>query len=172
MEKDSLTKFIEKIRQAWGPLDSKLVLRSQALLEELARAPETEPWLKELQGDLRESRELYRDPEHGFMLLAHTEHEGLYRNPHDHGSGWVIYAVQSGEMEMGTYGRIVNEQGEVKVVRREKYSVKSGQSRVYLPGDIHDTKCISKSVLMLRLTSCDLKAEMQARRMQRYDDCR
>jgi len=168
MKIDSLTKFIKDIRQAWGPLDSKLVEKNQALLEELARAPVTEPWLAALQGDLHESRELYRDGEHGFILLAYTESKGLYRDPHNHGDGWVIYAVQSGEMEMGTYALIDDKQGCVEIVRRERYHVKAGESRVYLPGDIHDTKCISSSVMMLRLTSCDLKAELQAGRMQRY----
>lgn len=46
--------------------------------------------------------ELYRDPEQGFILLAHSEKKDLYRVPHDHGGGWVISAVQSGEIEMKT----------------------------------------------------------------------
>lgn len=50
--------------------------------------------------------------------------------------------------------------------------MKPGESRVFLPGDIHDTKCMSKTVLMLRLTSLDLKVEMQAGRMRRYDDAK
>lgn len=170
MEKDSLTKFIEEIRKAWGPLDSKLVMKGQALLEELTRAPETEPWLAALQDDLHESRELYHDSEHGFILLAHTEKKGLYRVPHDHGNGWVIYAVQRGEMEMGTFARLEGNDGEAKIIRRDKYRVEAGQSRVYLPGDIHETRCISDSVLMFRLTSCNLKVEMQAKRMRRYGD--
>jgi len=39
---------------------------------------------------------------------------------------------------------------------------------VYLPGDIHDTRCVSDSVLMLRLTSCDLKQEEKLGYMTRY----
>ncbi len=81
MEKDSLTKFIEGIRQVWGPLDSELVMNAQALMEELVRTPISESWLAALQGDLDESRELYRDPEHGFIILAHTEHEGCIGSP-------------------------------------------------------------------------------------------
>lgn len=167
MKKDSLTKFIEEIRKIWGPLDSKLVMKTQALLEDLVHAPISEPWLAALPEDLDESRELYRDAKHGFILLAHTENEGLYRQPHDHGNGWVIYAVQRGEMEMGTYGR-TERQGNVEIVQREKYRMTAGESRVYLPGDIHDTKCVSSSILMLRLTSCDLKTELQEKRMHRY----
>lgn len=168
MKQDSLAQFIKNIREAWGPLNSDFLARSQSLLEKLAKAPNSEPWLSALQGDLSESHELYRDQEHGFLLLAHTENEGLYRLPHDHGSGWVIYSVQRGEMEMGTYGRIAKENGELEIVRRDSYRVQQGESRVYLPGDIHDTKCISKSVLMIRLTSVDLKEEKRAGRMHQY----
>ena len=162
MKQDSLSKFIERVRAGWGPLNTKLVEKTRALMEELANAPLSEPWLAELQASLPEGRELYRDLKHGFILLAHTESAGLYRPPHDHGEGWVIYAVQRGLMEMGTYGLSGG------LVRRESYRVEAGQSRAYLPGDIHDTKCLSSSVLMLRLTSCDLKEEMKAGRMKIY----
>ena len=53
-----------------GPVDSNLIAQAQVLLRELARAPSTEPWLRELQGDALVSRELYRDPKHGFLLLG------------------------------------------------------------------------------------------------------
>lgn len=168
MQHDSLTHFIKNIRKAWGPLNSQLLAKSQLLLTELANAPDTEHWLTALQGDLSLGCELYRDAECGFLLLAHAEKEGLYRLPHDHGSGWVIYSVQKGEMEMGTYGRIPIENGEQLLVQRDSYRVRQGDSRVYLPGDIHDTKCISSSVVMLRLTSVDLKEEKRAGRMHQY----
>lgn len=169
MLQNSLTKFIKNIRHVWGPLDSNLVAKSQSLIDELVKASDDEPWLAELQGELTESKELYRDSDHGFILLAHTEKKDLYRVPHDHGSGWVIYSVQRGEMEMGTFGRIEKQNGEFDIVKRESYRVHPGESRVYLPGDIHDTKCISNSVLMLRLTSTDLKEEKRAGRMHQYD---
>jgi hypothetical protein len=168
MQQDSLTKFIKNIREVWGPLDSALVAKSQSLLSELVQASPDEPWLAELQGDLAESKELYRDLEHGFVLLVHTEKKDLYRLPHDHGGGWVIYIVQRGEMEMGTYGLVKKQDGEFTIVKRESYRVQQGESRVYLPGDIHDTKCISSSVLMFRLTSTDLKEEKRAGRMHQY----
>lgn len=168
MKQDSLNKFIESIRPIWGELDSNLVAKSQIFLEELTKASHSEPWLMELQRTLRGSQELYRDPNHGFILMAHREEKGLYRAPHDHGNGWVLYSVQSGEMEMGTYGRIREARSEPRLVRREVYRVRQGESRVYLPGDIHDTKCISDSVLMFRLTSCDLELEKQQGRMNKY----
>jgi hypothetical protein len=168
MKQDSLSKFIQEIRQVWGPLNSELVAKSQVLMEKLASSPSGEAWIANIQG-IENSLELYRDPEHGFILLAHIEKEGLYRAPHDHGNGWVVYAVQSGQMEMRTYGRLKGEHGKEALVRRDKYRMNPGEARAYLPGDIHDTRCISDSVLMLRLTSGDLKKEKREGRMSQYD---
>jgi predicted metal-dependent enzyme (double-stranded beta helix superfamily) len=168
MNNNSLDRFITEIRRAWQPLNTETVATCRQLLEELSKAPSSETWLSELLNSTQGNKELYRDPQHGFMLIAHTEEKGLYRPPHDHGSGWVIYAVQSGEMEMGTYRAITNQKGEMKLVRREQYRMQPGDCKVFLPGDIHDTLCRSNSVLMLRLTSCDLKKEDQDGRMIKY----
>lgn len=151
MKKDPLLKFINNMQQIWGPLDSNLVAKAHLLLEELLVDPDFKV------EDSPESRKLYQDPKHGFVLLAHTEEKDMYRPPHDHGNGWVIYGVKRGEIEMGTYN--------LNLVRRNKEQLKQGDARVYLPGDIHDTKCLSDSVLMLRFTSCDLETEKQQGRM-------
>lgn len=164
----SLQTFIADVAAAWGPLTTETVARCHRLLATLARAPATEPWLAELHRHLPEDTELYRDPAHGFVLLTHAEQEGRYRIPHDHGRGWVIYAVQHGEMEMSTYARITEPDGTLRLVQREVYRMGPGDCRVFLPGDIHDTRCISSSVLMLRLTSCDLKRENAEGRLTRY----
>src|SRR5690349_4113901 len=93
MSENSLETFVEGVRLAWGPLTSELITECLARIEALAKAPATEGWLAALQRDLPESRELYRDPAHGFLLLAHAEALGRYWSPHDHGRGWVIYAL-------------------------------------------------------------------------------
>nr|MBK7068597.1 hypothetical protein [Deltaproteobacteria bacterium] len=103
------------------------------------------------------------------MLLAHTEDAGLYRPPHDHGRGWVIYAVQQGEIEMGTYARVVGTGGEVQLVKRDSTLVRAGQVKVFLPGDIHDTRCITGPALLFRFTERDLKKEdKEEHRVTRY----
>lgn len=168
MTNNSLETFIDGVRSAWGPLTTEIVARSRRLLEDLARAPETDPWLAALLRDAPEDRELYRDPEHGFLLLTHVEREGRYRVPHDHGRGWVIYAVQHGEMEMGSYARVIDANGAMSLVQRDVSRVRAGECRVYLPGDIHDTRCVSSDVRMYRFTSCDLKVEDREGRMTRY----
>jgi len=168
MSKNALATFIKEIRLTWGPLTSELIAGCRARIEALLSAPVSEAWLAELQRGLPESKELYRDPEHGFVLLAHAETKGLYRSPHDHDRGWVIYAVQQGEMEVGTYARVQDTDGGVRLVRREAYRVRPGQAKVYLPGDIHDTRCTADTVLYYRFTERDLKKEREAHHMTQY----
>lgn len=153
----------------WGPLTMELIAASQLHIEALAKAPPDEPWLAELHRDQPASRELYRDPVHGFVLLAHVETASLYRSPHDHGRAWVIYAVQQGESEMGTYGRVKSADGKVRLVKRNATLVKPGQAQVYLPGDIHDTLCVAGPALLFRFTERDLKKEdLAERKVTRY----
>jgi len=169
MPNTSLETFIAATRDAWGPLTTELVTACQAGLERLARSPASEPWLAALHRDRPVNEELYRDPDHGFVLLAHTEHQGLYRPPHDHGRSWVIYALQSGEIEMGGYARIETAEGEVRLVKRDSTLMRAGDARVYLPGDIHDTRCVSDSALLFRFTERDLRIEdRQEGRVTRY----
>jgi hypothetical protein len=95
------------------------------------------------------------------MLIAHTEQQGLYRPPHDHGRAWVVYGVQSGELEVGTYAKVSDAQGNVRLVRRDMHVLRPGEARAYLPGDIHDTRCLSETALLFRFTERDLRHEDQ-----------
>jgi hypothetical protein len=167
MKKNSLQRFTESASVSWGPLTSELVASSRRRMEALLETPATEEWLSDLHDEAAESRELYRDPAHGFLLLAHAESPGLYRPPHDHGRGWVIYAVQRGEVEMGTYARVHDARGKVQLVKRDSSVLRAGQTGVYLPGDIHDTRCTAGPLLLFRFTSCDLKKENLTRYAQR-----
>jgi hypothetical protein len=169
MAKNSLEKFIEEVRKIWEPLTSEVVAGCRQHLEEFVKAPSTEEWLAALHREAPAYNEMYRDPTQGFVLLAHTEPAGLYRPPHDHGRGWVIYAIQQGEIEMGTYARIEAPDGSVKLVKRDSTLVRPGQVQVYLPGDIHDTRCISGPALLFRFTERDLKKEdKEEHRVTRY----
>lgn len=166
---NTLEKFIGDVRSVWGPLSSEVVAGCQQYLETLVNSPVTEPWLATLHLEASERRELHRDPDHGFVLLAHTEPTGLYRPPHDHGRAWVIYAVQQGAIEVTTYARIEDPDGSMKLVRRAATVIWAGQSQLYLPGDIHDTRCIDGPALLFRFTERDLKKEeKEAGRLTRY----
>lgn len=166
---DALATFIERTRAAFGPLTSEMVAAVHAQLEQLTKAHSGERWLQALHAEAPASKELYRDPDHGFLLLAHSEQAGLYRPPHDHGRGWVIYALQRGEMEIATYVRVEDVDGRVRLVKRDSSLLRPGEARVYLPGDIHDTRCVSGPSLLFRFTERDLKKEDQeAHRVTRY----
>ena len=163
----ALDLFAGRVRDNWGPLTTELISNCSAHLAELLQAPQAEAWLANLCHERPESRELYRDPVHGFVLLAHTEAEERYRVPHDHGESWVIYGVLHGEMEMGTYAR-VEEKGEgTRLVKRGSTRVRPGDVQVYLPGDIHDTRCVSGPAIQFRFTARDLRLETN---MVRYAD--
>lgn len=167
MNRNTLETTVEGIQSVWGPLSTEVIDGCRRHLESLLRAPATEEWLSALHRDLPANRELYRDAARGFVLLAHTEDAGLYRPPHDHGRGWVIYAVQRGEIEMGSYARVVDADGRVRLVQRDATLVSAGEARVYLPGDIHDTRCVTGPTLLYRFTERDLKRED---RVTRYVD--
>jgi hypothetical protein len=169
MDVTSLQGFTQGVRSAWGPLTSELVSLCQGRMEAMLRADPGEAWLAALHREQPASEELYRDPGHGFVLLAHTERAGLYRPPHDHGRSWVIYGVQRGEIEMRSYARVQAPGGEGRLVRRDATVVRAGQAMVYLPGDIHDTRCLTDTALLFRFTERDLRAEDRVHhRLTRY----
>ena len=169
MARNSFEMSIEGIRSVWGPISTEVVAACRGHLEALVKASAAEEWLAALHREAPANKELYRDPTHGFVLLAHTEPAGLYRPPHDHGRGWVIYAMQHGEIEMGTYGRVLDLDGNIRLVKRGSTLVRPGQVQVYLPGDIHDTRCVAGPALLLRFTERDLKKEdNENRNVTRY----
>lgn len=164
MTSDSLDSFVTAIRAAWGPISSELVSTCRQGLETLVRADPAEAWLAALLAERPASRELHRDPTSGFMLLAHNENEGLYRPPHDHGRAWVVYGIQSGELEIRTYAKVAGPSGEPRLVLRDTGVLKPGEARAYLPGDIHDTRCLTGSAMLFRFTERDLRREDQVER--------
>ncbi|HAJ03062.1 MAG TPA: hypothetical protein DCX75_12280 [Brevundimonas sp.] len=169
MDRTALQSFTDDVRSRWGPLTSELAEACQAAMESLLRASPEEAWLARLHQEAPASAELHRDLDHGFMLLGHTEQAGLYRPPHDHGRSWVLYGIQRGEIEMRTYARSESDDGAVRLVRRNTTLVRAGQAQLYLPGDIHDTRCVSDTALLFRFTERDLRVEdREHHRLTRY----
>lgn len=159
MSANSLDRFIAAVGGDWGPLTTPLAAKCRQHLAELTLASPAEDWLAALHAEEPSSHELLRDAANGYMLLAHTEQRGLYRPPHDHGRAWVVYGVQSGELEVGTYAKIADDHGEVRLVRRDMHVLRPGEARAYLPGDIHDTRCRTETALLFRFTERDLRHE-------------
>lgn len=169
MTTNNLQKFVAGVRADWAPISTGLVARCRQHLAELTLADPAEDWLAALHGEQPTSRELHHDPDNGFMLLAHLEQSGLYRPPHDHGRAWVLYAVQSGGIEVGTYAAVPDPERGVRLVRRDMHVLRPGEARAYLPGDIHDTRCLSETALLFRFTERDLRHEDQVEhRMTRF----
>lgn len=164
MNANALGRFGAAVRSDWGPISSGLVAKCRQHLAELTLADPEQDWLAGLLVERPSARELLRDRAAGFMLLAHAERGGLYRPPHDHGRAWVLYGVQSGELEVCTYGKVEDEHGRVRLVRRDMHVLRPGEARAYLPGDIHDTRCLSDEALLFRFTERDLRHEDQVER--------
>jgi hypothetical protein len=146
---------IKRIQDEWKDLNPGSISRIRSVVAAIA-------------ADLPGLGELHRD-ERGFILLSYAEEKGTYRRPHDHGDAWVIYVVVSGEVEMGGYVKVKQEGGKFKPFLIEREKLSAGDARVYYPGDIHDTRCLSEKAVILRLTSGDLKEEERLGRMSRFE---
>ena len=80
--------------------------------------------------------------------------------------------MQSGALEVGTYARVTDPSGRVRLVRRDTHVLRPGEARAYLPGDIHDTRCLSDTALLFRFTERDLRHEDQVEhRLTRFVEC-
>ena len=160
MTSTSLDDFIATARSAWSDGGTGLVEACTAALAKLSRVDACEKWLAALHSEKPATRELHRDAR-GFVLLAHTENEALYRPPHDHGRAWVVYAVQSGALEVGTYEKVTGPDGETRLLERNRSVLRPGEARAYLVGEVHDTRCLSETALLFRFTERDLRHEDQ-----------
>lgn len=170
MTSNSLQQFIEEAQTGWSGLDSDTVRRLRQALERLAANCAHEPWLRRIHEEKPDTVELYRDETSGFILLAHTERKRTYRPPHDHGSGWVFYILQHGEIRLGTYKLVTDRHGHSSLVTRGALTKHPGECSVYLPGDIHDTECMSDYIVQFRLTSSDFTKEKAEGRMTIFAD--
>lgn len=170
MPQSSLDHFVNQVRRHWTGLNSETITRTHESLRELTSTPEKEPWLSEIHQLKPATKKLYQDPDQGFILLAHAERRGLYRPPHDHGAGWVFYAVQHGESRMTTYKAITFPNGATRLVSRGAFKMTNGHSAVFLPRDIHDTECCSDYLIQFRLTSSDFSREKEEGRMIQYTE--
>lgn len=85
---------------------------------------------------------LYRDPDLGFCIVAHTYPEANTASPHHHGPAWAIYGQAEGVTEM-TDWRLVREPKDGaagKVAPERTYTLRPGDAHVYNEGDIHSPK--------------------------------
>lgn len=166
--KNNIESAVSKIQRYWRSPEMSSVSGIRSVMETLARDLKVRDLLQDRLRGVSNALELHRDQENGFILLAYSESQGHYRIPHDHGEAWVAYAVASGEVEMGSYFKFGLPNGQHRLILKEREKLSSGETRIYFPGEIHDTRCLSEDAVILRLTSADLKEEERLGRMHRY----
>lgn len=82
---------------------------------------------------------LYRDPDLGFCIVAHTYTESIAASPHHHGPAWAIYGQAEGTTEMTDWRltRAPEDGAAGKVAAERTYSLQPGDAHVYNESDIH-----------------------------------
>lgn len=159
VEEDSLGRYLAEVRSLWGDgKEPQLPFRVKRLLENfLTSINPQKPWISLLIERGLPAQELYRDKEHGFILMGHVHDKGHSNLPHDHGPCWVLYGVYHGVIEITTYQRTDNggAPGRAMLEKKELHRLTPGVVIPYLPGEIHSTFTAEPSVVF-RFLSCDL----------------
>jgi hypothetical protein len=156
------------IKKSWEDLNIDSIGKIRSMVGVMASDPEIQSYLQEVTRELPKGLEIHRDTAEGFILLAYPESKATYRAPHNHGNAWVIYAVVSGEVEMGSYINSLRADGADRLILKSRETLKVGDTQIYYSGEIHDTFCKSENAVALRLTSTDLREEEKAGRMKRF----
>ena len=168
--RNKIEKAVIEIQNSWKNLTMESILRMKSNLEQLGQDQEV---IRDLASQTRNHEhglELFRDPSDGFILLGYSERQDTYRKPHDHGLAWVIYTVVSGEMEMRNYFKVMQLGGQFRLIQKNGERLLPGDTRIYFPGEIHDTRCATDHATILRFTSSDLKEEESLGRTWRHQD--
>ena len=61
----------------------------------------------------------------------------------------------------GVLAKVAADGGGARLVLRDSSLLRAGEARAYLPGDIHDTRCLTENALLFRFTERDLRHEDQ-----------
>jgi hypothetical protein len=158
---NSLENYIAEVRSVWGDgKDPQLPFKVAALMEKLFAATNPEdPWMAELISEGKPSRELYRDPDYGFIQMGHIHKQGHGNKPHDHGPCWVVYGSYKGVTEITKYKRTDDRsQPRVAILEKERLDrLTPGVVVPYLPGDIHSTHAVEGPGVVFRFLSYDLE---------------
>ena len=158
---NTLNRYIAEIRSIWGDgNDPQLPFKVAALMENLftSTGPE-DPWMAELIREGKPSRELWRDPDCGFIQMGHVHKQGHGNRPHDHGPCWVVYGAYSGVTEITKYRRIDDgsQPGAATLEKERLDRLSPGVVKPYLRGDIHSTNAVQGPSVVFRFLSYDLE---------------
>jgi hypothetical protein len=165
---NALSTFTRNVHAAWRPLSTELIDEGRRQGEALLQAAPSEDWLAALHREKPANQELYRDPDHGFVLLAHTELQGLFAPARP----WTSLGDVCRPVGRDRNANLCPRRGSQDRCspRPAGCNARSGRTgQVYLPGDIHDTRCLSDSALLFRFTERDLRVEDKVHhRVTRY----
>lgn len=160
-------RYIEELRALWKDSnDANLPFKVKAAMERmLASTRPGDPWMAEIIRDGQPSRELYRDPEYGFIQMGHVHPQGHGNLPHDHGPCWVVYGAYQGLTEISLYERSDDGKNAEKADLRTKEVHKLGPGVVYpyLTGHIHSTHAAETPAVVFRFLSADLNKILRRR---------
>ncbi len=100
---------------------------------------------------------LYKDPDFGFQVMAHTNRGPSKNTPHCHGPSWVVYGMAMSHVEMTEWKRTDDgsRDGHAELEITDEYVLRAGEARVYNEGVIHSLDRPLESRLV-RVTGCDL----------------
>ncbi len=155
-EDSSLSRYLSEVKSSWGDgKDPGRPYRVKTLLEQLlSSTSEDEPWMAKLIKEAEPAKELYRDPECGFVQMGHIrlkEHSG---SPHEIGPLWLLYGVYRGEVEMTTYRRKDSgSTNEPILERKDVQRLTPGVVSLHFHGEIHAPRTIRPPSVVLRLLS-------------------
>ena len=157
---NTLEQYIAAVRSVWGDgKDPQLPFKVKTLMEKLfASTRPDDPWMAELIREGKPSRELWRDPDYGFIQMGHVHKQGHGNTPHDHGPCWVVYGAYSGVTEITKYKRTDDgsQQGIAKLEKDRLDRLTAGVVVPYLRGDIHSTNAVQGPGVVFRFLSYDL----------------
>jgi hypothetical protein len=89
-----------------------------------------------------ERKILYEDPDLGFCILGHVNHDARASKPHDHGPSWAIYGQARGKTIMSDWELLEpateDRPGKVRLVR--EYTLTPGVAHLYNEGDLHSPR--------------------------------
>jgi len=158
---NSFERYIAEVLAVWGDgKDPDLPFKVKALMEKmLASTTREDPWMAELLREAKPSRELFRDPDYGFIQMGHVHQQAHGNTPHDHGPCWVVYGSYSGVTEITLYRRTDDgaEPGRAALEKKDLHRLSPGVAYAYLPGDIHSTRAVEGPAVVFRFLSYDLE---------------
>jgi len=164
---NSFDRYIAEVRAVWGDgKDPQLPFRVQTLMAKLfASTKSDDPWMAEIIREGKPSRELYRDPDHGFIQMGHVHKQGHGNTPHDHGPCWVVYGAFSGVTDITKYKRTDDgSQPDKCTLEKERLDrLSPGVVVPYVTGDIHSTHAVEGPGVVFRFLSYDLEKISRSR---------